>query len=141
GAICSIAFGQAAPILDGNVARVLSRVFMIGGSPKETGTQKILWALSADLVQGSKDCSALNQGLMEMGALLCLPRAPLCASCPLKRGCLAKCEGRIDEFPGRAEPPKMRKREFVALVICRRGNVLIRKRADDVVNGGLWEFP
>lgn len=141
GAICSIAFGLPTAILDGNVARVLSRVFMICGSVKDPRVQKELWALSAALVESANDCSALNQGLMELGATVCLPRTPLCGACPLKRGCRARAAGRIAEFPERAEPPAMRDRQVVAFIFRHKANVLVRKRAQSVVNGGLWEFP
>jgi A/G-specific adenine glycosylase len=141
GAICSIAYGAPTPILDGNVARVLSRVFMISGSIKDARVQKELWGLSAALVESTTDCSALNQGLMELGATICLPRTPLCAPCPLKRPCQARLAGRVAEFPERAEPPAMRDRQFIAFIFRHKTKVLVRKRAQSVVNGGLWEFP
>jgi A/G-specific adenine glycosylase len=141
GAICSIAFGQKTPILDGNVARVLSRLFVISGSAKETSTLKEFWRLSTELVENSGDSSALNQGLMELGATVCLPRKPLCRECPLKGRCLAQLTKRVEEFPKAQEKQPIRQRQFVAIIVQKNGAVLVRKRAAEAVNGGLWEFP
>jgi A/G-specific adenine glycosylase len=141
GAICSIAFGEATPILDGNVARVLSRLFTISGPVKYVRTQKKLWGLSDTLVKASSNCSALNQGLMELGATVCLPRAPACGSCPLKTDCKARCEQRVDRFPLPSKAIEMRKRQFLAFIIRRNGHLLVRKRSVDAINAGLWEFP
>lgn len=141
GAICSIAFGMATPILDGNVARVLSRLFLIAGSPREHDVQNELWGISTALVEGSTDPSALNQGLMELGATICLPREPLCQRCPVKQRCPARLSGRVAEFPGRPPRALMRARQFAAFIFRHRDQVLVRKRAPGEVNGGLWEFP
>jgi A/G-specific adenine glycosylase len=141
GAICSIAFGQARPILDGNVARVLSRVFMVAGSPKDPAVQKQLWALSAGLIRAAADCSSFNQGLMALGATICLPRAALCPQCPLRKLCRACRTRRVDEYPAKPAPAVLRKRSFAALLVTHGGQVLVRRREAAVVNGGLWEFP
>ncbi|HTG43120.1 MAG TPA: A/G-specific adenine glycosylase, partial [Verrucomicrobiae bacterium] len=141
GAICSIAFGQAKPILDGNVARVLSRIFTVSGSIKAREIQEALWKLSAQLVALAGNSSALNQGLMELGATLCVPRAPLCPKCPVRKACAAFQTDRVPEFPARTGGPRFRKREFIAFILQRDGQVLLRRRSVEVVNGGLWEFP
>ncbi len=141
GAICSIAFGDKTPILDGNVARVLSRVFLIAGASKETSTVNTLWQLSAKLVENTTNSSALNQGLMELGATVCLPRDPRCGGCPLNRDCKARIANRVHEFPNPSKKPMLRERQFVAMIVRKNGSVLVRKRAAGVVNGGLWEFP
>ena len=87
GAIASIAFGQAAPIVDGNVARVLSRI----ADRRETTKGKIaeawLWSTAEELVRSAKSPAVLNEALMELGATVCTPRAPRCGECPLKRCC------------------------------------------------------
>jgi A/G-specific adenine glycosylase len=144
GAICSIAYGQATPILDGNVLRVLTRVFAISGDPKSKSNQERLWALSAQLVSAAaKDdaCSALNQGLMELGATMCTPREPLCGNCPLRSTCQAFRTERIAEFPHVVQRAKPRQRRFVAFLFLKNDKVLVRKRDAEVVNGSLWEFP
>ncbi|HEV8541374.1 MAG TPA: A/G-specific adenine glycosylase [Verrucomicrobiae bacterium] len=144
GAICSIAFSQAAPILDGNVARVLARVFVIEEEIKSGTAQKELWRLATALVQrASKEgaSSELNQGLMELGATVCLPRQPQCQHCPIRTGCGACKARRTEELPRLAKRPRMKERFFAAFVLRKGRSVLLRKRARNEVNGGLWEFP
>ena len=82
GAILSIAYGKKAPILDGNVERVLARVFRVEGDPRHGLTRERLWKLAARMVAGDEDPSHVNQGLMELGALVCSPRRPACLACP-----------------------------------------------------------
>jgi A/G-specific adenine glycosylase len=140
GAICSIAYGDAAPILDGNVVRVLARLFEMGHNPKD----EIFWKRSGELLRAAARldaCSDLNEGLMELGATVCVPREPLCSSCPVKRRCGAYQSGRVPEFPKLPPKAKAVRREVTAFVFRSGDKVLVRKRADDAVNGGLWEFP
>jgi A/G-specific adenine glycosylase len=134
GAVCSIAFGQAVPVLDGNVARVLSRVCLVSA-------QNELWDAAEKLVKATSDPSALNQGLMELGALICTPRDPVCPQCPLKSSCRASRKGRVGDFPKVPEKAAVRRRRFVALILRNGDAVLIRKRDAHLVNGALWEFP
>jgi A/G-specific adenine glycosylase len=114
GAICSIAFNQPTPILDGNVIRVLTRIFGIAENPKEKQTNARLWQLAEELVlarrrkdakgknslrhfapsRDTDSCSHLNQSLMELGALVCTPRNPQCLICPVKKLCVAFKENR-----------------------------------------------
>ena len=148
GAICSIAFNQSTPILDGNVIRVLTRVFGIAGNPKEKSINAQLWALAADLVSharatghGDYSCSAFNQSLMELGALICTPRSPQCQQCPLKRHCVAFKEDRTESLPHLGKRPSATVRRFLAFVIERKGRFLVRQRPDAGVNAQLWEFP
>jgi adenine-specific DNA glycosylase len=86
-------------------------------------------------------CSRFNQSLMELGALVCLPRQPQCGLCPLAKDCVARKQGRVGELPeiGRRTPAS--RRRFVAFVLQKRGRFLVRQRPADVVNGHLWEFP
>lgn len=141
GAICSLAYGDPTAILDGNVSRVLARVYMVPQPVKEAACRNRLWEISAHLVASASDCSALNQGLMELGATVCLPRAPLCSACPLRRSCGAYQARAVEKFPARNEQITLRDREYVAFLISRRERVLVRQRGEGVVNGGLWEFP
>jgi len=157
GAICSIAFNQAAPILDGNVIRVLTRVFGIGEKPREKKTNTRLWRLAEELVTcasrfksrtRTKDederpavCSHLNQSLMELGALVCAPRQPQCTVCPVKKLCAAFREDRVAVLPDIEKRTIATARHFVAFVIERRGRFLVRQRPAGVVNAHLWEFP
>ncbi len=150
GAICSIAFNQPTPILDGNVARVLSRLFAIRQG------RTVLWKLASELVSNAArlkwhqenstmeiagPCSALNQSLMELGALICTPRAPKCNTCPVRKNCAAYAQGRPEAFPRAAKRPNSMRQDFVVLVFERNKCYLVRRRAKDEVNGGFWEFP
>ena len=153
GAVCSIAFNQPTPILDGNVIRVLTRIFGIRDNPREKTTNAELWMLAEQLVtcaanQKSKiknqkfpACSHLNQSLMELGALLCTPRDPKCGACPISRNCFAFRHQRTDEFPNLGKRPSATARRFAAFVVENRGKFLVRQRPAGVVNAHLWEFP
>ena len=142
GAICSIVFQQARPILDGNVIRVLTRVHGLAGDPKERSLNQRLWRLAEDWVRavvGRHGC--LNESLMELGALVCLPRDPRCGDCPLHRSCVARREGRTAELPGNPKRAPATSRRFAAFVVKRNGRFLVVQRPRHVVNGSLWEFP
>jgi A/G-specific adenine glycosylase len=163
GAICSIAFNQPTPILDGNVIRVLTRIFGIAENPKEKETNQLLWNLAEQLVSHAKtqrrkgksmenfasfaplreenSCSHLNQSLMELGALVCTPRNPQCLICPVKKLCVAFKENRTEELPNLGKREAATARHFVAFVIERAGKVLVRQRPEKIVNAHLWEFP
>ena len=149
GAICSIAYNQPTPILDGNVIRVLTRIFGIAKNPKEKETNAQLWHLAEELVSNSKlkiqnskfCCSHLNQSLMELGALICTPRNPQCAVCPAKKLCVAFRKDRIAELPNLEKRTAATARRFVAFVVERDGRFLVRQRPAGVVNAHLWEFP
>jgi len=149
GAIASIAFDQPTPILDGNVIRVLTRLFGIAENPREKKTNQRLWQIAEELVLNSKltgsskspNCSHLNQSLMELGALVCGPRNPQCGPCPVKNLCIAFKENRVGELPNLAKRGKATARTFVAFVIKRNGQFLVRRRPNGVVNAHLWEFP
>ncbi len=142
GAIRSIAFGHAAPIVDGNVARVLSRLFALPGGPGEAAWEKRLWTLAEALVPAA-DPSAFNQGLMELGATVCTPRAPRCESCPLARFCKAHAQRREEEYPPVKKRAKIERVErWVLLAVRPRdGAVWMRRRGDDEHNAGQWEAP
>jgi A/G-specific adenine glycosylase len=149
GAICSIAFNQPTPILDGNVIRVLTRLFGMGENPREKATNARLWQLADALVRNSKvkaekskrACSLLNQSVMELGATLCTPRVPQCHVCPVKHLCFAFRENRVAQFPNPGERVAVTARRFTAFAIERNGRFLIRQRPAGVVNAHLWEFP
>lgn len=147
GAICSIAFNQPTPILDGNVLRVLARVLGKSDDTKKAAVRNEFWQLAQSLVlqaaqlRVAQSCSHFNQALMELGAVVCTPREPGCGRCPLAGCCLAHRLGRQAEFPSKAPRPRITKRRFMAFVVERRGRLLVRQRPDGVVNGHLWEFP
>jgi A/G-specific adenine glycosylase len=154
GAICSIAFNQPTPILDGNVIRVLTRIFGIGGNPKERKTNARLWKLAEELVCQAANsrtrtrrkeeddcCSHLNQSLMELGALVCMPRNPQCRICPVKNLCVAIQDNRVEELPNLGKRETATARRFAAFVVERNGRFLVRQRPAGVMNAHLWEFP
>ena len=163
GAICSIAFNQPTPILDGNVIRVLTRIFGIAENPKEKQTNALLWKLAEELVSHAKvqrtqsknlpafaslaplreenSCSYLNQSLMELGALICTPRNPQCLICPVKKLCVALKENRVEELPNLGKREAATARRFIAFTVEHKGKFLVRQRPTGVVNGHLWEFP
>jgi A/G-specific adenine glycosylase len=171
GAICSIAFNQPRPILDGNVVRVLTRVFGIDGNPKQKSVNAKLWGLAEQLVQfaagdsepkqhrespivriskikkgklpigNDSRCSHLNQALMELGATVCTPRQPACNRCPVTRLCVARKQNLTGALPALPLRPRQTKRRFLAFVVQQRGRFLVRQRPSSVVNAHLWEFP
>ncbi|MBI3913813.1 MAG: A/G-specific adenine glycosylase, partial [Chloroflexi bacterium] len=140
GAVASIAFGRDVPVVDGNVARVLCRYFAIRQPPKETRTQKELWARAEELLPRGH-AGDFNQALMELGATLCKPRQPLCAQCPLARGCTARRLGIQAKLPTKAKKKKLPHYEIGVGVIWKEKQILIAKRFANDLLGGLWEFP
>lgn len=161
GAMCSIAFNQPTPVLDGNVVRVLARLFGIAGDPRERRTNARLWHLAELFVlraaqleariprpvprsgatNHSGACSRLNQSLMELGAVVCTPRKPRCGACPLAGCCVALHTGRVEEFPAPQPRPAAIAQRYAAFIVERDGRFLVRQRPAGVVNAHLWEFP
>jgi len=154
GAIASIAFNQPRPILDGNVIRVLARVHGIVGDPKSKPVNDTLWSLASDYVANADQGvarsqtmkfagrrSALNQGLMELGATICLPTQPACGQCPLHDACVAKTGKRIDELPQKPSRATTTRREFITIVLRQDDRYLVRRRPEGAINEGFWEFP
>jgi A/G-specific adenine glycosylase len=139
-AIASIAFGADVIALDGNLRRVLSRVFDLSADPgRPEGERKLLDLAQAVLPEGR--ASAFNQGLMDLGSMICTPRRPDCGRCPLAELCLANRRGtqaRRPVRPGRRQVPHLLQ---ASAVVRRAGRVLVRKRDEAGLLGGLWEFP
>jgi A/G-specific adenine glycosylase len=144
GAILSLAFDQPEPALDGNAKRVLCRIFSLEGEISEPATQVILEQLASSMISAAPPGSAgaLNEALMELGALVCHPRTPECEACPLRDLCLARAHGAQERLPvrsGRRSPPHF---DAVAGVIGDdRNRFLIIQRASQGLLGGLWGFP
>jgi A/G-specific adenine glycosylase len=138
GAILSLAFGRAEPILDGNVTRVLARLEALDDQPAALAPR--LWRRAAQLVPA--DAAAdFNQALMELGATVCTPRAPRCPDCPLASRCAARRSGRPEAFP-RARPKRAVPTVRAATVLLEReGRVLLVRRPPAGLWGGLWEPP
>jgi len=140
GAILSIAYNKEAPILDGNVKRVLSRVFAISGDPRQGQTEQLLWETSESLIPQGR-ASAFNQALMDLGAMVCTPRDPRCLLCPLRDLCKARATGIPEDYPSRVVKKKIPHIEAVAAVIRKDRKVLLQHRPPKGLLGGLWEFP
>ena len=140
GAIASIAFSEATPVVDGNVARVLARVFCVEDDITRGPAQRELWRLAGQLVD-KRDPGALNQALMELGATVCTPRAPRCGDCPVLAHCAARNEGRTEELPNKARAKAPRPLALATVVAKHDGVVWLGKRVHDGLFGGLWEPP
>ena len=140
GAIASIAFQRDAPVLDGNVTRVLCRYFRIEDDPKTARIQKELWELAGTLLPHGR-AGDFNQGLMELGATVCMPRNPQCALCPLKRSCLARRLNLQEKLPTKRKKRKLPHYQVAVGIIWKGKHILIAKRFAKDLLGGLWEFP
>ncbi len=139
GAVLSMGFGTPLAVLDGNVARVFSRVFAMPAAVREPRGARALWALAESLVP-ALDAGDWNQALMELGATVCTPRAPKCHECPLKRRCRARLTGRVEAYPPVvARRATVRVRRAVVL-IERAGHVLMTQRRGALLDG-MWEPP
>jgi A/G-specific adenine glycosylase len=140
GAIGSIAFGFDEPALDGNIRRVLARVFDVRLPVRSRLGEQRLW----ELVTTNLPCgraSQYNQALMDLGAMVCTPRAPNCLECPLKELCEAVRLGVQSERPVIEAKPRIPHYTVAAAVMRRNGQVLIAQRPVDGLLGGMWEFP
>jgi len=141
GAILSTAFGQDVPALDGNVRRVLSRIFAVEEDVTRGAGQHRLWALAEDMLPPGR-AGDLNQALMDLGATVCTPRAPLCDQCPLAKDCRAHQSGQEERFPIRPQRQAIPHYKVAAGVVWDgEGRFLIAQRPLDGMLGGLWEFP
>lgn len=129
GAIASIAFDHRAPIVDGNVARIVSRLFGI-----DADLMRIAWTQSQALVAKSKSPRLFNQGLMELGALVCRPHSPECERCPLTSHCVAFSTGRTSELPPKKLKPETRTMTIPLYYISDdRGRVLMRRESGELM--------
>jgi len=140
GAVLSIAYNEPTPILDGNVQRVLCRLFGMVQNPKATPTRKRLWALAQALLPRSRP-GDFNQALMELGATVCTPRSPACGVCPAADLCEAFRLGKQLDLPRMPKRKPVPHYDVAVGLVWRRGKLLIAKRPTHAMLGGLWEFP
>jgi A/G-specific adenine glycosylase len=140
GAVASIAFGVPAAVLDGNVARVLSRWFAVRGPVRSAPVTRLLWRRAQSLVD-RRAPGEWNQALMELGATVCTARSPGCDRCPVRRSCAAHRGGRVHRFPQAAGRAPARRLRRASVVLESAGRVLMMRRDADGLLGGLWEFP
>lgn len=140
-AICSIVYGIAEPVLDGNVARVVSRLERIREGMGTAASRRRLRARARKLIDAERPGDS-NQALMELGATVCTPRAPSCLSCPLSEGCEAFAEGQPEIYPSPRRRRAVERVHQTAVVVQDSGKVLLFKRpVDERLMPGLWELP
>lgn len=139
-AIASFAFNEVQAVVDGNVYRLLSRYFDIE-TPIDTTAGKKEFKTLANALIDPKNPAEHNQSIMEMGALVCTPKAPNCGECPLMDGCLAQANNKIDALPVKSKKTKVRNRYFNYLFIAQEGKTVIHKRGPKDVWQGLYDFP
>jgi A/G-specific adenine glycosylase len=140
-AVASIAFGVPAPVLDGNVERVLARVLALDENPRKGPGKARLLKAARELLDESRPGDS-NQALMELGATVCTPRAPKCPECPLGAVCLARSADSQESYPRLPDRRKPRLLELVALLVEADGRLLFFRRPDDSeLLAGTWELP
>lgn len=139
-AIVSFAWNEPYPVVDGNVYRVLSRLYALD-TPIDTGKGKKQFAALAGLLLDRRDPGLHNQAIMELGALQCLPRDPDCTTCPLASSCAAYAAGKVEAYPVKQHKTKTRDRFFHYLHIIYKGNTWLHRREGKDIWKGLYEFP
>jgi len=139
-AIASFAFGKDEPMLDGNIRRVLSRIFYVTEPLGSSQGEKVLWRIASEQLPLGQ-AGEYNQAMMDLGSIICVPKSPKCINCPLRDLCKARKLGFQAELP----VPKLRKEiphyTVTAAVFENGGEVLIAQRPQDSLLGGMWEFP
>lgn len=140
GAILAIAFDQPVAILDGNVRRVLVRLFAWQEDPRSSRADRQLWSWSEALTS-SENPHDYTQAIMDLGATVCTPRAPDCASCPLAELCLAQAKDLVKTLPRKKSSAGVPTRHEVAIVVQSGDHYLLRQRPPAGLLGGLWELP
>lgn len=141
GAILALAFGERFPILDGNVRRVLARYFGMSAGGATSAAVKRLWELSERCTPRAR-VADYTQAIMDLGATVCVRTRPLCERCPLAGGCCARRTGRQQELPAARAVRRRRTREaFMVVALRADGSVLLERRPESGVWGGLWCLP
>lgn len=140
GAIMSLAFNRSHPIVDANVERLFSRLFNLAAPVKERQTHGFIWHKATELIPEGQ-ARFFNQALMELGALVCLPRSPRCEACPVRGHCEALAQGVVGERPVAGKTREIIPITMASGVLHHQGKVYIQKRLADDVWPNLWEFP
>jgi len=129
------------PILDGNARRVLARYFAVTGARGERACEARLWELAERCTPDAR-IAEYTQAIMDLGATVCVRRRPLCRQCPLEAGCIARRTARQHELPEPRRPTlRARRRAFMVVALERSGSVLLERRPESGVWGGLWCLP
>ncbi len=140
GAIASIAFDQRTPILEANTIRLFARLIGYRDDPTKSAGQKLLWQTAEDVLP-RKEIARFNQALMELGSLVCKPSNPLCGECPIAALCVANQTGAQDKIPVSTKKTNFTDVSEAAVVVRKKGNVLVRQCAENQRWAGLWDFP
>lgn len=139
-AIVSIAFGKAVPVVDGNVLRVFARFWGIVDDIRDAKTRVALFERLSPIIV-TCDPSNFNQAMMELGALICSPKFPQCTECPLQKNCVAFATQRTAELPVKSKKAPVPHYDIAVGVVWQNGKILIGRRKETQMLGGLWEFP
>ena len=139
-AIAVFSAGERAAILDGNVKRVLTRVLGFGRDLAESSSEKALWALAEDLLP-EHDIERYTQGLMDLGATICLARRPLCGACPLQGACVALSEQASERYPVKSRRLVRGRRRHALLWLCWNDSLWLVQRPEKGVWASLWSLP
>jgi A/G-specific adenine glycosylase len=140
GALASIAYDREEPLVDGNVIRVLARLFDVRDDVGDKSVIERFWQIAGDLVRGPRP-GDLNQALMELGATVCTPRAPRCGDCPVRVRCAAMKGGEPEALPRKQKRTRPRTVVSVGAWLTRAGRSLAVRRPEGGLLGGLWELP
>ncbi len=139
-AVLSIAYRKPLPVVDGNVLRVITRIFAVDSDIRQARTQNRIRELLQKLIDRN-DPGNFNEGLMELGALVCTPQNPRCTFCPVEEFCQAKNQGLTAALPFKSKPPAKKRRYHYVLVIKNRDRYLLTRRGDAGLLAAMWEFP
>lgn len=139
-AVLSIAFNQTHAVVDGNVKRALARLFKMPAPVNHPGSLRP-FKEAAEKLLDTRQPGIFNQAMMELGALICKPRNPLCETCPLTRRCMAYQSRQVADFPKRQKARPIPQYDIAVGVVFKDNHVLITRRKTDGLLGGLWEFP
>ncbi len=140
GAILSIAFNQRVPLVDGNVGRVLSRLFAMDKDLSTSEGKEAIWQLAKEAVPLARP-GCHNQALMELGATVCLPTQPRCHKCPLETMCRAHLMGKTMELPVKSRRIRREKIHEAVLLVDSQGQWLLTNQNEEGLYVGLWQFP
>lgn len=140
GAITSFAFGKKAPIVEANTLRLYSRIIGYTADPRSSYGQKVLWEFAEDVLP-KENAGHFNQGMMDLGQLICRPDKPLCDECPISKSCFAFEKGIQETVPQRKKRPVITELVDVAVAIRKGTKYLFRLRTEKERWAGLWDFP
>ena len=140
-AIAVFAFGERAAILDGNVKRVLARAFASRLPSDAPAPEKTLWEIAEKLLPPRRDIRAYTQGMMDLGATICVRASPKCGECPLSSFCDARRRGLQNRLPLRAPRGEKPKKDAAFALLLHRGKLFLEKRPPSGIWGGMWSLP